>query len=668
MARQSQRPPAPSLWLLAFFILASAWLNDVISARAQGGTAALVSSPVTIADFPRISTYLSVLDQEGRFAHGLTIEAVRVLEDGFELPVSEMVEQHPGVQFALAISPGPSFDIRDVQGVTRYQYLSEAMLSWQWEESPQGMDDLSLVTPEGDLILHTDSPGELISALQDYQPGGQDAVASLQALVRALDTISNGPARPGMGAAILFITAPQSEDVAEGLLTLAARATQQGVRIYVWVIAAPEVLGTPEILPLQALAEQTGGHLQGFSGSEILPELDSLLEPLRHSYYITYTSQVNSSGEHQVTFLATVGDEQATSPVQTFDIDLQAPIPSLVALPLEIQRTFATQTTPASVDSPPELTPEEQDVQINITFPDGYERPLERTALYIDGELIAENTVEPFDLFSWDLRGYQEAGTHSLKVEVVDSLGLSSQSSEVNVQIGVPRPEQGIVAALERQRGLVIGIIVLICGAVLALVLVVGGRIQPRAVLGRQFVRKRSASGRSHRKPSSVQGMPASTDPVTQIVEILDEANPQDRRRWDSWVEHLPWTQRQTIPKPAAYLTPLSGMEDATLTAPYPIGSEEVTLGQDEKQATFVVNDPSVDPIHALLKREDGSYWLSDAGSTAGTWVNYAPISEQGKALAHNDLIHIGRIGFRFTLREPGQMRKPIAIPQEREP
>jgi pSer/pThr/pTyr-binding forkhead associated (FHA) protein len=49
----------------------------------------------------------------------------------------------------------------------------------------------------------------------------------------------------------------------------------------------------------------------------------------------------------------------------------------------------------------------------------------------------------------------------------------------------------------------------------------------------------------------------------------------------------------------------------------------------------------------------NGAFRLADEGSTAGTWVNYTPVSHEGTRLEHGDLIHFGRVGYRFMLKEP---------------
>jgi pSer/pThr/pTyr-binding forkhead associated (FHA) protein len=86
-----------------------------------------------------------------------------------------------------------------------------------------------------------------------------------------------------------------------------------------------------------------------------------------------------------------------------------------------------------------------------------------------------------------------------------------------------------------------------------------------------------------------------------------------------------------------------------------------VVIGKDENIVDQVLTDDSVEGVHAYLERESmDSYRLSDEGSTAGTWVNYLPVSAKGQILQHGDLVHFGRMGFRFILRNPKRVRKPV--------
>jgi len=91
-----------------------------------------------------------------------------------------------------------------------------------------------------------------------------------------------------------------------------------------------------------------------------------------------------------------------------------------------------------------------------------------------------------------------------------------------------------------------------------------------------------------------------------------------------------------------------------------PLTRAEVTFGRDPNLATCLLDDPSVDGLHARLRVDAvGRFLLADQGSTAGTWVNYAPISSEGTPLEHGDLIHFGRAVYRFQLGKPPPMPKP---------
>jgi len=99
------------------------------------------------------------------------------------------------------------------------------------------------------------------------------------------------------------------------------------------------------------------------------------------------------------------------------------------------------------------------------------------------------------------------------------------------------------------------------------------------------------------------------------------------------------------------------------MQAAIPLTRAEVTIGRDPNQATCLLDDPSVDGLHARLRVDAaGRFLLADQGSIAGTWVNYAPISSEGTPLEHGDLIHFGRAVFRFQVGKPVSPHKPSII------
>jgi predicted component of type VI protein secretion system len=46
----------------------------------------------------------------------------------------------------------------------------------------------------------------------------------------------------------------------------------------------------------------------------------------------------------------------------------------------------------------------------------------------------------------------------------------------------------------------------------------------------------------------------------------------------------------------------------------------------------------------------------------AGTWVNYEPVTREGRRLAHGDRIHLGQLLYRFDLNQPPAESEPKVI------
>jgi pSer/pThr/pTyr-binding forkhead associated (FHA) protein len=83
------------------------------------------------------------------------------------------------------------------------------------------------------------------------------------------------------------------------------------------------------------------------------------------------------------------------------------------------------------------------------------------------------------------------------------------------------------------------------------------------------------------------------------------------------------------------------------------LASEVVTLGRDGALAEVVFHDRSVSRLHARIMALNGVFLIYDAGSTSGTWINYAPLPpETGHALQPGDLINLGRVQLRFQRRD----------------
>jgi hypothetical protein len=87
---------------------------------------------------------------------------------------------------------------------------------------------------------------------------------------------------------------------------------------------------------------------------------------------------------------------------------------------------------------------------------------------------------------------------------------------------------------------------------------------------------------------------------------------------------------------------------------PIPLTAKEITFGTDPSQASHVLDDPSLAARLARITRTDGGdFFVVDAGTVAGTWVNFEPVGQEAHLLQHGDVIHFGQLIFRFELKEP---------------
>jgi len=669
----------PAHWRkgLAFILSLVLWggLQSRVDLRARADASAQDNPPPTsqmrlypldLSAFPQVSAYLDVFDASGNFIHQLQAQEVQVMENNQALAVGELQELQPGVQFALVVAYGPALGIRDGLGRSRYDYLLENIQGWEWFEDEDNPDDLSLVLEGGPQAVHLGRPADLLQPLLAYTVDPRQATPGLQALSRAISVVMDAPERPGMDRAVLFVTPPQSAEAIVGLQSLAAQAIQAGIRIFVWLVAAPEEVDLPANVQLRNLAVQTGGSFFHYTGVEAVPQIESYLAPLRPIYQLTYTSQITASGVYSVTASVQRGEQQIASAPQSLDISLQPPNVIFVGLPARLQRQEPTPPAEtagtATVSEPVGLQPAQQQLEVLVEFPDGHPRPVSASALLVDGTVIARNQTEPFQSFTWDLSQYNDSASHQVQAVITDTLGLRGSSMEMPVEIVVSGGSSRLVDLLPERGIWFLGVFLILAAGAVVLVLVISGRLRPYH-FSRALQNTRPSATLPHaarQKKDSFAGSKASAK--VSPASPTTEATLPSRAGWITRFSRA----SQRPKKAEAYLMPISESDASHHEAPIAITADEIIFGSDPLKSTWTIHNPALDPIHARLRHEANAYRLYDEGSTAGTWLNYQPVPPQGAILRHGDLVHLGLIGFRFTSRNPKDMRKPIIIDLEK--
>ena len=278
------------------------------------------------------------------------------------------------------------------------------------------------------------------------------------------------------------------------------RAVENNIRIFVWFVDSATTFTSTSAAAFNNLALQSGGSMFTYSGIERFPDPELYFSGLRRVYTFTYTSRLQTAGEHNISVNVNLASGALSTAEQKFSVNIQPPNPFPLATSLQITRR-APEDDPFNSEG---LLPKEQQIEIIVEFPDGFERPLTRTTLYVDGEIVDENTAEPFNLFTWNLESYTSSAEHQIMVEAVDSLGLSKSSMPSPVVVTVIQPPQGILALLAKYRILImIGGIVLAGLALFAILL--SGRLRMPSIRAAQEARR------------------ADADPLTQSVQAVVE-------------------------------------------------------------------------------------------------------------------------------------------------
>ncbi len=627
----------------SYWILISCLIFLSAPAIAQSSLTVRIGAPETDT-YPQISAYLSVQDSQGQFVHNLQSENLTVVEQGNNLPVETLEALHPGVQVVIAINPGPAFAIRNFQAVSRFDLVKAALSDWVKSRAGTTTDDLSLLITGGQSISHVSDPAKWLSGLEADTVDPRTAQPSIDTLARAIALASDPTLRPGMGRAVLFITSSIDGNIEQAIQDLSNQARQNDITVHVWLVASSGALITRSAEQLSAISGATGGQVFNFSGEETLPTPEAFLDPERQIYRFSYQSRAGMSTENEFFVLVSLGEEQVQSNPLTFQVELLPPEPAFISPPILIERTETIQADGSHTSSPDDrpssrdfLEPKEVGLQVVFDFPDGRKRELVSSTLIVDNQIAAENTSAPFDQFIWSLDPYLESGVHQIQVQVTDVLGLSGKSIVVPVEVAVEQLDADPSFILRKNLPAVSLILVVLAGSLLFLVLVLGGRLRPRS---------------QHLAQSKLKA-----DPLNHLHIEGEDSAVNSRQGWMSRRHH---PNQPVVPDALAYFQRVEEGKSDPSGLPIPIFSAETTLGSDPTQATLVIDDPCIEPRHArLICSAQKEIMLVDLGTIAGTWVNYTPVGPGGTVLQNGDLVHFGRIGFRFTRREPDHVLKP---------
>lgn len=625
-------PKTFTIIVLAISFLALALVGGPMPAARAQGAYQLTLFPVDSSGFPGITFKFDLFDPQGNYVDNLLEQSISLLENGQPVPLDQFEHLSQGMQIAVAVNPGPALAVRDGLGISRYDKISGALLNWVENLPADNADRLSLVTTIG-MIHAQGTPETWRQAFLSFAPENRNATPSLQALSVALGSLEQEARADGQKNAVLLITPHINGAPLAAFEDLTNRALANQTRIFVWYADSDAYANHSSAQGLKLLAERTGGSFIQFRGAETLPDPESYFKTLRSVYAIAYTSRITQPGEQTLTLLVTSpADGTQISGETRFQFDIQPPNPMLLSPPFQILRQL-----PEGLYELEALTPTETEINILIEFPDGFPRELARTTLYVDGQIMDENTSPPFDTFTWDISAYTVTGEHALAVEAVDQLGLSRMSLSSPVLVTVVQPPVGLRIFLTRYQSELTLVASILAGVVVVVIILLGIRLRLPSFAATQRARRSSA------------------DPVTQPVKAGIEPRGKKTAR-----SPLDWLRRARQSSSPATLERADFNGHPLPGTPIPLDASEITFGTDPTQSLYVLDDPSVAGLHArLLHDSKGAFTLLDNHTISGTWVNLEPVPPAGRILQHGDMINFGRLSYRFTLRKTPLLQTP---------
>lgn len=601
--------------------LLGAFCFSILPAKAQSGANTLVLGTVQTGDYPKLQINFWPFDQEGKLFTKLSASDIHLMENEREVKIDSLELLQPGTHFVIAVNESRTL-ANSYSGTTRMDRMKAVWLAWAKAQSITTLDDLSLVINTGVAQNQLSKPSEWVQALNDYQPDLKGSQASLTSFSQSINLLSSLPATDQKSRTILYITAMPGESDLASLKDQVNLAVQARIRLFIWLVGPQSYSTEAGTAVLQQAAAQTGGEFFLFSGAEDLPQLSTYLEPYNYEYRLTYTTQVQTSSENTLALTISNKEYNAESEKQAFSLTIAAPNPIFLSPPSAITLNWVRSADKKTWQISPASLP----LKYLVEFQDGHPRTLTAVRLFVDDKLVEEDLSAPFDELTWDLSQINESGKHSLQLYVEDQVGLTAKTIEWPVEVTVtPKPQNSFEKLTER-----IGVtnLVIIGFLVLAAVVMVFG------------LRRLLLKGPRAFKPRKK----AEKDPLKQEVDIAESEYVMKA----SDNEPLGWPRLPGGGKAQARLVTIGSGTSIALPA------TDTLLGSDAKHCDVVLSGPTIASVHAQIFCDASKhFYIADKGSTAGTWLNYAPVSSHGTRLQHGDLVNIGALKFRFEVLNP---------------
>ena len=597
---------APGCYLLLIFLFIN--LFNHRSVLAQSSNNILVQPPGT-NHFPEITLSFKLPYTHRETVSDLRLNQITVFENDAPIQPDSLNKDRSGVHFTLALNPGMPLDIHDIEGISSYDKLREALVSWAEKRSILIGDSMSFVGDSGILIANSKDKDLWIDMVNGYQPNFRILEPNPYSLELAVEKSQDRIVPFGVDKSILYITPAPLPGQIEAINQLSIRASSAGIQINVWMVDEAYFLTNDQGGALIDLAKNTGGNFFHYTGSEVIPDPEDYFVDLGYYYTLSYQSNIRETGTNslRIELSAANGEIRGTSP--SFFIEVEPPKPILVSPPAVITRTSTLGDTG-------NLDPTTQSIEFMIEFPDGRPRPISTSRLFVDGKMVSEQQGEKSNCLTWDLLSLSNSGDHMIQVEVEDALGLSARTILTPIQVDIvePEPEKGFDTGH-------LGFTILIISLVLSLIIFISWLVRRywqsdkfKTIMPGKFIQEHKPDGGS-------------------LISFNDQKNI------------------------IAKFVPLDSHGDNIIDS-LNLTEPNVYIGCESDNTGFVVEITNIKNAQAVINQSEGCFWINDLGSANGIWINYKKIDGNPIKIKSGDIVHFGYCGYRFSMIEGESSQK----------
>jgi hypothetical protein len=673
-------------------------LVTVSPLRAQDSSAPLfIITGVNTNELPlvRVTAYGANLGRP------LTTLPATITEDNSEQPILESRPVEVGIQtavlFDLSRNVLPRYnDLADAADRFRVAELS-AETDWlaafradaesgqlqviaDWTQDHQGMaNEIRLQTPD-QAVATTPLFGLISSALDRF-----DTTVMPDNLRRTLVVFSDGSD---------IVSAQQVE-------TIVRKAARLGVTVETAMIG--DMRNTASLRNLEQISLETGGRLWDYSSIAKIEEIEALWRQLgAQRQQHEYTYRLTKPQPREVGVTITFPEGRQMSARSDFPaINMRPPAIEALIPP----QGFELVRMADSADSPlREIVPTALPIKLDISWPDGSPRLLQRVEYEIGGRTEIQQEG-PFGDYEFPIDAL-DSGAYTLRVTAVDELGLEGKSAPVSFTISVIRPTVAAptetptptdtptpapVAVLDlpslpddsNQNADSPSVEPLMPASSAAMVfstdlpgigrfaygpgadggsaVYLGNRVVPvnlvtvSIALLPLILIAAAAVMLVRRKPQHADD-PFMTAPATEIA--------YDATAYDSkptMVEQTAYELTEDATEPQVmvnFISPASliYVEGGDHLPPKLDieGGREVRIGRKHAYCDIIIDDQRVSRLHAsIVEKEDGKFYIKDEGSSGGTYVNRRKLRVNDMVeLHHNDIINLNTVAYRFELND----------------